>query len=200
MHVRQDDFVPESLTDDLSIALDSCRRVVGSVQAEQWALPTPCAGWSVEDLTAHLVLGNRMFAAILRGGPAPSFSSGDRADVGHLVGDRVSAYDEAAGELLAAFGAEGALERVVTVPFGTVPGSVALHLRVTELLVHGWDLARATGQTIDVPEALAQQELAFSERAVRQLPADRSPFGPPQPVGTGAPSLEHLVGLLGREV
>lgn len=190
----------ESLTNGLRVALDSFRRVIGGVQAEQWALPTPCVGWNVDDLTTHVVSGNRMFAAILRGEQTPSFSGGDRAEVGHLVGDRVAAYDEAASELLAAFGAEGALERVVTVGFGTIPGSVALHLRVTELLVHGWDLAHATGQDIDVPDSLAQQELAFSERAVRQLPADRSPFGPPQPVRTGASPLEHLVGLLGRKL
>ena len=84
----------ESLTDGLSIALDSFRRVIGGVQAEQWPLPTPCARWNVDDLTAHVVLGNRMFAAILRGEQSPSFSGGDRPDVGHLVGDRVGAYDE----------------------------------------------------------------------------------------------------------
>lgn len=84
----------ESLTDGLRVALDSFLRVIGGVQAEQWALPTPCAGWNVDDLTAHVVLGNRMFAAILRGEQSPSFLGGDRAEVGHLVGDRVAAYDD----------------------------------------------------------------------------------------------------------
>lgn len=100
----------------------------------------------------------------------------------------------------AAFGQPGALERVITVPAGTVPGSVALHLRLTELLVHGWDLARATGQSVTgLPADLAEQELAFSRAQLDRMPRDRRPFAsPPQPVTDGAPAVDRLAALLGR--
>jgi uncharacterized protein (TIGR03086 family) len=92
------------------------------------------------------------------------------------------------------------LERSVTVPFGTIPGIVALHLRMTELLVHGWDLARATGQRPAFPDDLAEQELAFTRSKLTDIPPDRSPFGPPQPVADDAAAIDRLAACLGRNV
>ena len=81
----------------------------------------------------------------------------------------------------------------------TVPAAVALHLRLTELLVHGWDLAIATGQpTVGLPEDVAEQELAFSRHQLTQLPPGRMPFAPPQPVDQDAPAIDRLAALLGR--
>ena len=189
--------MPETLA-GLQTALTATRQVVAGITADQWLLPTPCTEWTVADLTAHIVLGNRMFAQILTGGPAPDLADGARADRGQIEGDRLPAYDEASDRLMAAFGSAGVLDQLFTVPFGTVPGSVALHLRITELLVHGWDLARATGQRIEVPDSLAEQELAFSELALSQVPPGRSPFAPPQPVMADAAPLDRLASLLGR--
>jgi uncharacterized protein (TIGR03086 family) len=70
------------------------------------------------------------------------------------------------------------------VPIGSVPGIAALHPRITEVLVHGWDLARATGQHAEFPEDLAEQELAFSRSKLADIPEGRTPFAPPQPCPT----------------
>ena len=202
--------MPNSLLDSLVTALAATRRVVAGVGPDRWTLPTPCSQWTVADVTAHLVQGNRNCTAALRGTPpAPAADTGradaglpdtGRPDAGRPGGDLLAGYDAAAAELVEAFGADGALDRLVTVPFGTVPGAVALHLRITELLVHGWDVASATGQHVDVAPAVAEQELTFSERALEQLPADRSPFAPPQSAPADATALERLVALLGRRL
>jgi uncharacterized protein (TIGR03086 family) len=84
------------------------------------------------------------------------------------------------------------------VPFGHVPGSVACHLRVIELVVPGWDLARATDQRIELPDDVVRAELEFSRQALSQVPPDRNPFGPPQPVADGSSALDELMALLGR--
>src|SRR5436309_2425188 len=117
--------------DQLADALDLTGDLVAGVGADQWADPTPCAGWTVSDLVNHLVCGHRAFAASVRGEPMPA--PGD-----HLGDDPVAAYDTSAAELAEAFRRPGAVENVVTVPIGPVPGMVALHLRLVEALVHGW--------------------------------------------------------------
>jgi uncharacterized protein (TIGR03086 family) len=195
--------------DGLARALDATGRLVGTVREEQWHDPTGCPGWNVRDLVTHVVYGNRMFAGILRGDlpvpPAGAPSAGGSGQPGSdlagsdLAGsDLPGAYRETATELLAAFSRPGVMDEMFTVPFGTVPGSAALHLRITELLVHGWDLAQATGQRADFPGDLAQQELAFSRRALPAIPPGRTPFGPPQQAAADAPAIDQLAALLGR--
>jgi uncharacterized protein (TIGR03086 family) len=100
--------------------------------------------------------------------------------------------------LLAAFAAPGALQRIVEVPFGQVSGVVALHLRITEMLVHGWDIADATGQNAAFDEAVAGQELEFCRGAVGAIAPERRPFGPAQEAPADATAIERLAALLGR--
>jgi uncharacterized protein (TIGR03086 family) len=152
-----------------------------------------------------MVTSNHAFVRILSGAPAraPGSPAPDAPASGLAdVPDRglVEAYRDSAGALLAAFRQPGVLDRVHTVPIGPVPGIAALHLRITEVLVHGWDLARATGQHAEFPEDLAEQELAFSRRKLGDIPAGRTPFAPPQPVPDDAPAIDRLVALLGRNV
>lgn len=184
------------LTDGLAQALDGTGRLVDGVGDGQWPGPTPCPGWNVRDLVTHIISGNQMFARILRGElPGPPAGAATAAG-----SSPPGAYRAAADQVLAAFRRPGVMEATFTVPFGTVPGSVALHLRITELLVHGWDLARATGQPVSFPEELAEQELAFSRGALQAIPAGRTPFGPPQPAAADAPAIDQLAALLGRAV
>jgi uncharacterized protein (TIGR03086 family) len=185
--------MPASPAGQLSTALDITGGLIASVRGEQWAEPTPCTAWTVRDLVSHLVIGNAGFARALTDQAAWAAPRSPDADA-----DLVAAYGESAAALRTAFGQPGVLEKLVTVPFGTVPGMVALHLRLTELLVHGWDLAQATGQKPEFPADLAEQELAFTVGALPNVSRERSPFSPPQPVPDDAPALTRLVALLGR--
>jgi uncharacterized protein (TIGR03086 family) len=114
-------------------------------------------------------------------------------------GEAVGQYKSSARELLAAFAEPGALERVVTVPAGTLPGAVVVHLRTTDALVHGWDLARASAQPFDVPTDLAEGALAFSRPRIEGMPPGRHTFAPSRPVAEDAPAIDRLVALLGRD-
>jgi uncharacterized protein (TIGR03086 family) len=169
--------------EQLADALNRTGRLVAGIRDDQWGKPTPCSEWDVRALVNHVVNGTTAAASALGAETHPT-----------------AEYDEAASMLLSAFGQPGALDRIVTIPFGTVPGAVALHVRLTELLVHGWDIAQATSQRTDFPEELAEEELAFSKAALEAVPPGRSPFAAPQPVPEGAPALDRLVAVLGREV
>jgi uncharacterized protein (TIGR03086 family) len=176
---------------------ETMQPLVAAVGTDQWSAPTPCGDWDVRRLLAHVVGGNRVFAAALGGAP---LEQARQALAGDPLGeDPVVAYAESAAAVAAAFRAPGALERPVTIPFGTVPGAVALHLRIVEVLVHGWDLARATGRTVSYPDDVVGQEIAFSREFLPRVPPDRAPFGPSRPLPDDAPPLDRLVALLGRD-
>jgi uncharacterized protein (TIGR03086 family) len=183
-----------SPTDRLATALPVTGNLVDAIEPAQWELPTPCPDWSVRDVANHLVFGHRRFAAALTGGQPPAPGE----DV--LGNDPGTAYRASGEAMLAAFRAEGALERPVSIPAGTLPGVVACELRVVEALVHGWDLARATGRPLEFPADLIEESIAFSRIQLGRIPADRTPFGPSQPAADDAPPLDRLAALLGRSI
>lgn len=169
--------------EQLADALDRTGQLVTGIRDDQWRNSTPCTEWDVRTLVSHVIDGNTTAASALGGETHPT-----------------ARYDEAASMVLTAFGQPGVLDRLVTIPFGTVPGAVALHIRLTELLVHGWDIAQATGQQTDCPEDLAAEELAFTTAALESLPRGSTLFAAPQPAPADAPALLRLVAFLGREV
>lgn len=184
----------ESDPEQLAPVADITGQVIAAIAGEQWGLPTPCSEWNVRDLVRHVVTGNDGFAAALSGEPAPPPPAAEPSS------DLANAYRLSTRSLIDAFRQPGALQKVVTVPFGTVGGDVALHLRMTDLLVHGWDLARATGQSIAFPEDVVEQELGFARAALADIPPGRRPFAPPEPVPDNAPAIERLAACLGRRV
>jgi uncharacterized protein (TIGR03086 family) len=178
---------------DLDRACAATGELVARIRDEQWSAHTGCPDWTVRDLVNHLVSGNLFFAALLRDQPPP-----DRSD-DHLGADPVTAYRRAAADLAAAFAEPGAFDRAITVPAGTVPGVVALHLRITEYLVHGWDLAHATAQPTDgLPTDLAETELRLAQAHLAHVPRGGHPFGPAQPAPGDATALDRLAAYLGR--
>ncbi|MGW0230658.1 TIGR03086 family metal-binding protein [Actinopolymorpha singaporensis] len=177
-------------------------RIVAGIRADQWDAPTPCTDWNVRTLLNHLVAGNILTAAVLGGADLPPPEERARlSQVDRLGTDPPAAGSQSLDDLIAAFEQPGVLERIHPSPVGQVPGAALVHLRTTETLVHGWDLAQATGQPADFPEALAEQELAFTQANVgRARTGPRGPFGASQPVADDAPAIDRLAALLGRNV
>ncbi|MBI2755205.1 MAG: TIGR03086 family protein [Chloroflexi bacterium] len=192
---------PASL-EALGRACAATAALVNAVQSDQWSNATPCAEWNARALINHLVRGNRMAAALLRGEQPSRPGSTPPATAAEQLGDDpFSAYSASASELQAAFSRPNVLDGVYQAPVGPVPGATLLDLRITELLVHGWDLAQATGQPARLPEDLAEVELAFArgDRAPR-VPRTGHPFGPIQPVPDDAPAIDRLAAYLGRSI
>jgi uncharacterized protein (TIGR03086 family) len=135
-------------------ALDATGGYVAGIGANQWDLPTPCDGWTVRELLNHIVAGN-LWAVELGGGRTI-------ADVGSaLDGDVVGtnpteAYDMSAKSAATVFESPGALDAPCAVSYGPVPGSVYAGHRFLDVLIHGWDLASATGQSTDLDPDLVE--------------------------------------------
>jgi len=125
-------------------ALDATGRLVAAVRPEQLGNDTPCEGWDVRTLLNHVVGGN-WWAQELAGGKTID-EVGDRLDGDVLGDDPAAAYDASAAAAAAAFRAPGAMEASCAVSYGPVPGAVYAGHRLIDVLIHGWDLATATGQ------------------------------------------------------
>ena len=79
-----------------------------------------------------------------------------------------------------------------------MPAEVAALVAMNEVVVHGWDLARATGQRFDVDESAATACLGFAQSFEAPASDEGGPFGPPVPVLADADVLDRLVGATGR--
>jgi uncharacterized protein (TIGR03086 family) len=188
-------------TEALEQAYASTRRILANVKPDQLDDPTPCASWTVRRLISHIVGGAHWFGISTEAGASPE--NGTTEDVDYTQGDMVASYDEGMKRTIAAFNAPGAQEKVIKLPFGEFPGAAFMGLATTDTFQHGWDLARATGQSTDIEPELAAQLL---EGAQANIPeqfrgADGvMPFGPIQAAPAGATKADQLAAFMGRKV
>jgi len=129
-------------------ATANTRRLLDTITADQWQVPTPCSEWNVKQLLNHMVSSLRNVVSIMSDRGPQNFG-----DV--LGNDPIAAFDDACTAANAAFGKPGAMEEVKQTRRGSqLAGQYALG-QVQEMLVHGWDLAVALGKdTAMDPELL----------------------------------------------
>ena len=192
--IERSDAERTPLAEELGRAFDAVAGLISNIRAGQWSAPTPCTDWTVRQVVNHLIGMNRVFAALLADEPPPPRLSAD-----HVEDDPVGAYRDSAAALQAAFGRPGVLECTYRGPLGTATGAERLQIRLYDLIAHGWDLAQATEQPVDLPDDLAEQSLAFARTQLTEQ-ARPGRFGPVQIVAEQAPAIERLVAFLGRPV
>jgi uncharacterized protein (TIGR03086 family) len=158
-------------------------KIPGAV--DQLQARTPCDEWDVRALLNHVIDTQEYFAATARGEEASLPSPTPPARIGD---DPVAAYDEIRTETLRAYGEPGVIEK-------TGP---SLGIAFADQLVHGWDLAKATGQDATMPDDLASA--AFGMLDGRLTDDQRGAgFGPAVKVGDGASPQDRLLAYTGRQ-
>ena len=181
----------------LDRAADGFQTRLRLVTDAQRTLPTPCPEFNVHDLVAHQVRGMRIYTLLLHGAAREVVAKEQDSDIGS--DDWVGAFRGAYQVMREGFGAPGALERTVAHPgMGEIPATMLFDLRLGELAVHGWDLARAIGadDTID-PDVVAAL-WAFAEPLSGMLPSTGYFSSPSGDVPDTAPMQTRLLDLLGR--
>jgi uncharacterized protein (TIGR03086 family) len=177
-------------------ALESTGRTVRGIRPDQLTAPTPDGEWDVRALLNHVVAGN-LWAAELGSGKTID-AVGDRLDGDVLGEDHAAAYDASAEVAADTFEAPGALEAPCAVSYGPVPGSVYAGHRFLDVLVHGWDLAVATGQDARLDAGLVSACLEVVEPQLSMLQASGA-FGPAVPTAPDADPQTRLLAMLGRQ-
>jgi uncharacterized protein (TIGR03086 family) len=186
----------------LSQAFMSTSGVLAGVSVADFDRPTPCTSWRVRDLINHLVGGPRWYASFaMTGGPPSDGSPEDASDFS--AGDFRAVFAADSAHCVAAYSADGVMERTMKLPFGDLPGSVYVNVATVDTFAHGWDLAKATGQSTDLDPELAAQLLAFCHAALPDAfrgPDGQAPFGRQVSVSGGASMADQLAAFLGRQV
>ncbi|MEE1940237.1 TIGR03086 family metal-binding protein [Streptomyces sp. TRM 70361] len=191
---------PESRPPDLEPVARRMTRVVAGVPGGRLAAPTPCEEMTVGDLLHHVH------------GLSVAFRDAARKDLGVATGTDPAVQRPSAallpadwrediprrlGELAAAWRDPGAWEGVTQAGGVTLPAGVAGRVALNELLLHGWDLARATGQEYTCDEESLRVSAELLEQSADGTGREGI-FGPVVEVPPGAPLLDRVVGLGGR--
>lgn len=148
--------------DTLRRATDEYRsRLLEVRTASQWASATPCDEWTVRDVADHILGGNR-FTVLILGGLPPDAAMDDVTD-GDYEGDPGQAFEESATAQLSAFSRPGVMERMYEHPMGLISGRQIARLRMSDMVVHAWDLARALGLPERLDQVLVTESIAVFE-------------------------------------
>lgn len=181
----------------LSRALDQVGELIAGTRPDQAELPTPCRSWPVSRLVVHVVTDLGNFATAVRGGQ-PDWSKS--AEVGN---DWAAAFAAGRQDLDEAWAKADLESRVPTMGGGTAPLLGKADQQIAEFAVHGWDIARATGQNEDLDADAAEFGLRWAKQNLS--PQFRGPedegkaFGHEVPVPEDAPASERLAGCFGRD-
>ena len=170
-----------------SAAVKGTRDIIGGVQSSQLGDSTPCSEWNVQALMDHIVGGTGMIWGSLAGA-APETPQGSSP---------VAAFEAGTAKVLDAARVPGALEKSVQSPAGEMPAGQFLSIFFMDTLVHGWDLAKATGQSTDMPADLAETCYAMFGPMADEW-RKTGVFGPRVEVAEDASTQVKLLGALGR--
>lgn len=182
--------VPTGLVSGLDVlqrALDYTRGALARITAGDVDRPTPCAGWSLADLLAHMEDALDAFAEAADG-TVGLYSAAPTA-----LATRVRSLETKACGLLGSW-------MMTTTPYVDVGGhplpvDTIARVAALEIAVHGWDVHRTTGHERPLPEPLAA---ALLPSALRIALTEDDRFAPPVPVDVEAPAGVHVLALLGR--
>ncbi|MEU2760509.1 TIGR03086 family metal-binding protein [Streptomyces sp. NPDC007027] len=188
---------PATRLPDLGPAARRITTLLGPVDDGSLDGPTPCPAYAVRELLGHLTGLATAFRDAARKDLGPSTATPPDAALPVLEDDWREALPQRLEEVAAAWRAPDAWTGMTRAGGIDLPGEVAGVVALNELVIHGWDLARSTGQ----PYAAGEAELRSCEALLAPDADDPDRggiFAPPLPVAADAPLLDRVIALSGR--
>ena len=171
------------------------RSVLKNVKIDQLDNPTVNDDWNVRLVISHLIWGNHWTEGYLTKG------EGD-FPVEDAIGDKnpLDVYDASYQRMVAAANVPGNMDRPVTMHFGETTASTVASFRISELLHHAWDLAKATGQDTNLAPEMSAESLAGWKGHMETEESRMGVFKmATQPPANATPA-EELAAYLGKQV
>jgi uncharacterized protein (TIGR03086 family) len=172
--------------------------IIAGVHKEVLHESTPCSDWDVSRLLDHLIADVDTFNRVASGEPldlVTSIKPDESENEGRATPDAIAAFERVTERAREIWSRPGAVEQTYKTSRSELPGAALFNIFLIEMLVHGWDLAKATGQPTEMPAGLAEAELAFTTKMMKER---RMGFEQPVPVPEDASPTDRLVGWLGR--
>jgi uncharacterized protein (TIGR03086 family) len=174
--------------------IDAFGKKVKAVPTDRWGAPTPCTDWSVRDLVNH-VTGEHMWAPHLLDGETIA-QVGDRYD-GDVLGDSpIAAWERAAAASRTAW-LTASPDVVVHLSFGDNPALEYGQQMLSDLVIHGWDLARGAGLDEAMEPTAVARVLVYLEANAKAWES-AGIFAAPVAIHTADPA-SRLIALSGRK-
>ncbi|MFG3056150.1 TIGR03086 family metal-binding protein [Kitasatospora sp. NPDC048239] len=172
-------------------------RIAHGVRAEQLDGPTPCADFDTRALVNHWVLytSHGLEHRARREQLPQELTERDfTADPAWAEG-----YAKQLDRAVAAWADPQAWEGEIDLGGGAaMPATAIARMLIAELLVHGWDVAAATGRPVEVTDELARVVLELVEEYAEMF-RQYDGFADPVPVPAAAPLFEHALAASGRD-
>ena len=176
---------------DLGPASHDLARLVRGVRDDQLDAPTPCAEWSLAGLLAHVHQFATVFTANARKQPA--------APVDGLPADWRSDLPLRLDELARAWRDPAAWQGRVSAGGVEMTGEENAVVAIEELVVHGWDVARASGQDFDPAAGSLDHVERFLDVFAEPLASGKGPYGPPVTAAADACRVQRYLAAAGRD-
>jgi uncharacterized protein (TIGR03086 family) len=185
---------------DLEPAAERMAALIRHIPDDALDAPTPCPDYALGDLLDHVDGFAQAFtaAATKSTGPASSQSPGDASRLGDDWRTRIP---EHLTTLTEAWRDPDALSGMTRAGGIEMPGEVAAVVALEELVIHGWDVARATGQDLDCDDSTLEVVRGFLAQFAGPDQAELrgDAYGAPVDVSEAAPLLDRTVALSGRD-
>jgi uncharacterized protein (TIGR03086 family) len=159
-------------------------------------LPTPCEPWNVKELVAHVVLGEAHLPSVTSG-----LTTQTRTEFGaDLLGTNpLATWRGTALRAIETAREPGLVDAIFDLDIGAVTGTQLLNYRITDNIVHAWDVSVAVTRTAPIADRFAEWLLDFWQPVAAQI-SDTGLFGPPVEPAANASAGDRLLALLGRTV
>jgi uncharacterized protein (TIGR03086 family) len=181
---------------EMAAAAAETNRIVGEVRADQLDDMTPCTDWDVRTLLNHIILWTAYSAEQRAYGESVAEELMSKDFVAEP--DYAAGYTAQIGRAVDAWADPAAWEREIGVMGSTTPAADVAALLIAEMVLHGWDLAEATGQKYRCDDAVAAVVLRTVE-AQAELFRQYKGFAEPVTVPDDAPEIDKALALSGRD-
>jgi uncharacterized protein (TIGR03086 family) len=185
---------------DLSPAAQQVKELLTRISDEQLVAPTPCADTSVAALLDHFMVLTVAFThAAQKRTDATASGPPPQPSADHLDPEWRQKLPGQLDELVVAWKDPAAWEGEADAGGVRLPAEMMGVVALDELVIHGWDLARGTGQVFEADQASLEAIIGMLSQFPDEDRGEETGFGPVIDVGPDAPLLARAIGLSGRD-